>query len=76
MLQRLLCQATNAPALNIIMNKGSKSGLSPPDKVRQLMETSLKVQKGLQGYQIELTIGEQKINFKKVTLVLRKVYAV
>lgn len=55
------------------MNKGSKPGLFPLDEGGQ---ASLKVQKGLQGYQTELTIGEQKIDFKKITLVLRKAYAV
>lgn len=76
MLPRLLCQAANAPALIIIMNKGSKPGLAPQDEVRQLTEASLKVQKALQCYQIELTIGEQKLNFKKITLVLGKAHTV
>jgi len=53
---------TLTPALNIITNKVSKPGVSPPHKVRHLMGTSLKVQKGLQGYQIELTIREPKTN--------------
>lgn len=37
---------TTAPALNILMNKGAKPGLSLLDEVRQLMQTSLKLQRG------------------------------
>lgn len=55
-----------APASNSTMREGPNPSSSPPAQVRLLEETPLKVQKGLQGYQKELTIGEQKIDFLKI----------
>lgn len=57
-----------APTSNSTVREGPNPGLSPPAQVRPLRETSLKVQ----GYQKELTIGEQKIDFYKYFLSPKK----